>query len=221
MEETRYIYSINPKKIIKFLCGKPIVPAIRNSRSLSLTKEEVRECLKYGTVYRRFANESRNERVTTRNIDRLHNAKFMTEEEYEKFLSSTDTTVEEKPAEESVERGTVLNNDEVTVAVDTKVEEIVPEEIVVEEVVDVEEPTVAVDVQIGKPEDAQVVVEPVEPTVEVTVGEEKKETGYSKEEKRNFYSDKNKKNYGGKNNKHNRNQQQNSETIPTEDIITE
>ena len=85
-EEIRFLYSINPKKLIRFLNGNPIIPPIRTSKTLSLTKEEVRECLKYGSLYRRFANEGVNVRVTLNNIDRLHNAKLMTEEEYENNL---------------------------------------------------------------------------------------------------------------------------------------
>lgn len=82
--ETTYLYSVNPKKIIKDLP----TPPIRSPRSLYLTKDQVRICLKSGTVYRRFAAENRNERVTILNIDRLHNDKFMTEEEYKLFLES-------------------------------------------------------------------------------------------------------------------------------------
>ena len=75
------LYSIHPKKVIKEL---PTLP-IRSPRSLYLTKDQVRICLKYGSVYRRFANEQRNEKVNILNIDRLHHEKFMTEEQYEKY----------------------------------------------------------------------------------------------------------------------------------------
>jgi hypothetical protein len=83
MENERYLYSVNPKKTIKFLKGT--IP-IRAPKSLYLDKDEVRECLKYGSIYRRFANESVNIKVTTANLDRLHNAKYMSEEEFKKFL---------------------------------------------------------------------------------------------------------------------------------------
>ena len=96
--ETTYLYSVNPKKIIKDL---PTLP-IRSPRSLYLTKEQVMICLKSGTVYRRFAAENRNERVTILNIDRLHNDKFMTEEEYKAFLESKTND----------QRGTIINDHE-------------------------------------------------------------------------------------------------------------
>ena len=101
--ETRYLYSINPKRVIKFLGGVQLNPPIRVSKSLNLTKSEVLECLKSGSVYRRFANEGRLARVTLLNVDRLHQAKFMTESEYEKTLSGTlrgTTVVESKVQEE-------------------------------------------------------------------------------------------------------------------------
>lgn len=79
----RYLYSVHPRKPIKNLSN---VPVIRVPKSLSLTLEDVLTCLKSAVVYRRFANENRIERVTILNAERLHNAKFMTEEEYEKFL---------------------------------------------------------------------------------------------------------------------------------------
>ena len=94
--ETTYLYSVNPKKIIKDL---PTLP-IRSPRSLYLTKEQVLICLKSGTVYRRFATENRNERVTILNLDRLHNDKFMTEEEYKTFLESKTND----------QRGTIIND---------------------------------------------------------------------------------------------------------------
>ena len=82
--EQRFLYSVYPKRVIKSIPGT----VIRTAKSLYLNKEEVLICLKNGSVYRRFANESRNEKVTILNIDRLHNAKFMTEEEYEAFLQA-------------------------------------------------------------------------------------------------------------------------------------
>lgn len=83
----RYLYTINPKKIIKRLADEPLNPPLKTPKTLNLTKEQVRDAIRYGSVYRRFANENRNERVTTINIDRLHNAKYMSGEEYEKFVS--------------------------------------------------------------------------------------------------------------------------------------
>lgn len=127
--EVRYAYSINPKKVIKFLSGKPVVPPIRVSKTLLLTKEEALECLRYGSVYRRFANT--NVRVNTLNIHRLHQDHLMSEEEYQKFVS----------AQMGNDRGTISNT---TVTLPTepireesKVDmEVVEENTEVEEVVD-------------------------------------------------------------------------------------
>ena len=102
--EQRYLYSINPKTRIVNIPG---IAVIRSPKSLSLSKDEVVKCLKVATVYRRFANENKIEKVTNLNIDRLHNAKFISEEQWK---------VMNIGAEE--ERGTVVNN---------AVEEIVPE----------------------------------------------------------------------------------------------
>ena len=129
--EIRYAYSINPKKVIKFLSGKPVVPPIRVSKTLLLTKSEVLECLRYGSVYRRFAKEKTNVRVTTLNLDRLHQDHLMSEEEYQKFVS----------AQMGNDRGTISNT---TVTLPTepireesKVDmEVVEEKIEVKEVVD-------------------------------------------------------------------------------------
>lgn len=127
--EVRYAYSINPKKVIKFLSGKPVVPPIRVSKTLLLTKEEALECLRYGSVYRRFANI--NVRVNTLNVHRLHQDHLMSEEEYQKFVS----------AQMGNDRGTISNT---TVTLPTelireesKVDmEVVAENTEVEEVVD-------------------------------------------------------------------------------------
>lgn len=88
--EIRFLYSVYPKKPIKNLLpnGRPI----NSPKTLSLTKEEVLMCMKSGTVYRRFGSINRNERVTTMNLDRLHQRDFVTEEEWKKM---------EKPVEEA------------------------------------------------------------------------------------------------------------------------
>lgn len=192
-EEIRFLYSINPKKLIRFLNGNPIIPPIRTSKTLSLTKEEVRECLKYGSLYRRFANEGVNVRVTLNNIDRLHNAKLMTEEEYEKFLEEEN----EKPQVESdsMNRGTVFDTEE---RVPEPKKETEPTPVTVEE-----EKKVEVSDEIKSD----------------SISEESKEESAENpnQEKRNDYSEKSyhsRKNYGGKNNKHNN-------RIPNQNIVTE
>ena len=108
-DEKRYLYSVSPKKPIKGLLadGRPI----NGPKSLQLTIEEVKKCMNCGSVYRWFANEDRRERVTSLNIERLHNEKFYTEEEYAsaKFDNVAgnngtvvDTKVEAEPVVEEV-----------------------------------------------------------------------------------------------------------------------
>lgn len=112
--ESTYLYSVHPKKIIKGLLEKPI----RTARSLYLTKEQVKVCLKYGSVYRRFANENKIERVLISNIDRLHNEKFMTESEYEQYKKSLTDSM----------RGSVINTDsETTPVLEEKPDTVEPE----------------------------------------------------------------------------------------------
>ena len=191
--ETRYLYSINPKKVIKFLCGNMMKPPIRVSKSLRLTKEEVLDCLKYGSVYRRFANENRIERVTTLNIDRLHNEKFLTEEEYYKMMTTK---------ESDDNRGTVINEEpfveekEVVEQVEEthqEVEDTVEEEIAESEKEDVEfEEDSKEEVEEESVEDTEPTQSPVEEATEES-SEENHETSNNKQQ---YYHNKN---YGGKN----------------------
>lgn len=83
VSEEVYLYTVNPHKIIKGLSG---VSCIRSSKSLYLTKEDVKVCLKSASVYRRFANINKNVRVTIANLDRLHNKEFIEESDYAGFL---------------------------------------------------------------------------------------------------------------------------------------
>lgn len=83
--EEAYLYTVNPHKIIKGLSG---VNCIRSSKSLYLTKEDVKVCLKSASVYRRFANINKNVRVTIANLDRLHNKEFIEESDYAGFLKA-------------------------------------------------------------------------------------------------------------------------------------
>ena len=165
--DVRYLYSVNPKKPIRTIKG---VPVLRTPKSLQLTKEDVRECLKYGSVYRRFANENRIERVTVNSVDRFHNAKFMTEEEYEAFLkanidSKTGTVINTQVVvEESVKEESVV--EEIPVKEETPVEETVEEAVEESDVIEDEvfDDTVSEDI-----------VEEVEEAEEVSVEEPKKQ----------------------------------------------
>ena len=138
MEETRFLYSVFPKKPIKGILedGR----AISSRKSLNLTKEEVQKCMNCGSVYRWFANDNRLERVTTLNIDRLHNAEYLTEEQFKdaKFDSVAGSTgsvtevAKEEPAK--VEEAAPVVEEEPKVeeapalVVEEKVEEVVAEE---------------------------------------------------------------------------------------------
>lgn len=85
----KYIYSVNPRRVISGLSDGT---EIRVNKSLELSKEDVLLCLQKASVYRRFntVTGAGNDivRVTTGNLDRLHNEKYMTEKEYEKFLAA-------------------------------------------------------------------------------------------------------------------------------------
>ena len=124
MEDTRYAYTVNPRRPIRGIAG---IKSVRTGTTLRLTKEEVKIAMKCGHVYRRFANEGINQRVTGDNLDRLHNEKFMNEKEYEEFLHGstakvdTDSKVEEKPSVE-------VSKEETKPVEDTPVQEEVTEE---------------------------------------------------------------------------------------------
>lgn len=116
-----YLYSVSPKKPIRFLCGEAVVPPIRTPRSLQMTLEQVKDCLKYGSVYRRFNEEGRNERVTTANVERLHNANFIEEKDYSECLSKV--VVDEKENNDTDERGTVEITEEVEPTIEANEEQ--------------------------------------------------------------------------------------------------
>ena len=122
MEDIRYVYTVNPRRPIRGIAG---IKSIRTGTTLKLTKEEVKIAMKSGHVYRRFANEGINQRVTGENLDRLHNEKFMSEKEYKEFLNeSTEeikSSVDSKVEEPSVETQEPVKN--------TPVEEKIPEHI--------------------------------------------------------------------------------------------
>ena len=147
-DEVRYLYSVSPKKPIKGLLadGRPI----NSPKSLQLTIEEVKKCMNCGSVYRWFANEDRRERVTALNIERLHNEKFYTEEEYasakfDNVAGNNGTVVDTKVETEPVVEEVAPVVEEVVEEVPAAVEEtpvVVTEEdsANVEETVTVEEP---------------------------------------------------------------------------------
>ena len=89
-ENNMFLYTVKPRKTIIGLSGSTKV--IRTNKSLYLTKEDVYLCLKSATVYRRFANEGFNERVTIDDVDRVHREFYISPEDWKKFQ------VEEKSA---------------------------------------------------------------------------------------------------------------------------
>lgn len=127
----RFLYEIRPIKPIKDLIpGK----GIKAPCSMQLTKEEALHCMKYGSVYRNFSDSGMNPiRVTGSTIDRLHNAKFISEDEWMKKIGKEivseqqeeQSTVEETPVEEIP---VTIPVEEVPVTIEEVVEEVVAEE---------------------------------------------------------------------------------------------
>ena len=147
MEKT-YLYMVHPRKVITGLSG---ATALRSPKSLLLTKEDVIICLQRASVYRRFAQEGMNVRVTIDAVDRLHNDHFIPEDKWdaEKGVEKDAPVVENK-----VEAPVVTPAPEVKE--ELKVEEPVKEEApVVEEKVEevVEEPVVEETNQVEEVED--------------------------------------------------------------------
>ncbi|MCM1215901.1 MAG: hypothetical protein NC548_15450 [Lachnospiraceae bacterium] len=91
--EDRYMYTVVPRTPIRnIIKGK----AITKATNLQLSKEEVKACLKYGAVYRKFYCESNPERVTTANLERLHRKEHLSEREYEALISKTNSESEDE-----------------------------------------------------------------------------------------------------------------------------
>ena len=130
----RFLYEIRPIKPIKDLIpGK----GIKAPCSMQLTKEEALHCMKYGSVYRNFSDSGMNPiRVTGSTIDRLHNVKFISEDEWMKKIGKK--IVSEQQEEESTIEETPV--EEIPVTIEEVVEEntIVKKTPVVEEVVEEE-----------------------------------------------------------------------------------
>lgn len=119
--DERYMYTVVPRSPIRNLIkGKAIIKAT----NLQLSKDEVKECLKYGAVYRKFYCESNSERVTPSNLDRLHRKDHITEKQYEKLMSheSENSIPEEEDTDELLKNG-----EEEQSFTDNKSEETVPQ----------------------------------------------------------------------------------------------
>ena len=184
--EEVYSYQVNTRMpIVGLSVGTLKVPA-----TMKLTKEDVLICVKKAPVFRRFSASDR-ERVGIGNIDRLHRAEHLSEEEYEAMIDKSNDNRGKVEA-------TIINPNEGKIVIDKNppsliadekketpvVEEIKAEESVVEESTPVVEET---------PETIEEVNEVKEVSEEVT--EESTETeGESVEEnnKNNGYNNKKK-----------------------------
>lgn len=133
MEKT-YLYMVHPRKVITGLSG---ATALRSPKSLLLTKEDVKICLQRASVYRRFAMEGINVRVTIDAVDRLHNDHFIPEDKWDAEKGvEIGAPVEEAPVVEEVkeeapvvEEPVVEENNQVEEVVeDVKEEELTPSE---------------------------------------------------------------------------------------------
>lgn len=85
MCENTFLYTVKPRKTIVGLSGSTKV--IRTAKSVYLTKEDVYLCLKNAVVYRRFANEGINERVTIDSVERVHRERYISEKDWPNFLT--------------------------------------------------------------------------------------------------------------------------------------
>ena len=71
MSEAKFRYEIHPRIPMRNVLDKAII----KPTTVELTLDQVKECLKYGPVYRRF-NADHIEKVTLFTIDALHQEKF-------------------------------------------------------------------------------------------------------------------------------------------------
>ena len=78
MEINAFLYMVYPKTVLKNI---PYIGFIFRRGTFKLTKEAVQACMKGATVYRKFSNDF-SEKVTSLNIDRLHNAEYISEEDW-------------------------------------------------------------------------------------------------------------------------------------------
>lgn len=106
MSEAIFLYTVKPRRTIVGLSGSCKV--LRTNKSLYLTKEDVYLCLKNATVYRRFANEGINERVTIDDVERVHREEYIPADKWAEFLAKEaskghGTVVVEDPKENEKE----------------------------------------------------------------------------------------------------------------------
>lgn len=168
MEET-YVYTVVPKRPIRGVVKGKIITKESN---LFLTKDEVLLCLKHGPVYRKFYHPDKPEKVTPSNLDRLHRAEHLTEEQYNALLEKESVDEEEPEVQEEVV-------EESPVEEDVEVEEPAEEVEVIEADVDTED----VDDEVKKVEEEQSSTESEEQTVEDVVLPKKSSSSKKKKKK--------------------------------------
>lgn len=161
MSET-FLYEVVPHRPIRGLVsGK----AITRPMVLLLDREDVIECLKKASVYRRFTVNQR-ERVTLKTVDRFHRKEFISAESFEKLQKYNASKEEEKSVEEEIVESPVEEapiEEELSESVEEA--ETVEDTSVEEEIID--------DSDEGKELEDEVIEE--ESTVTEEVTEEKKE----------------------------------------------
>lgn len=136
MSEAKYRYEIHPRIPMRNVLDKAII----KPTTVELTLDQVKECLKYGPVYRRF-NADHIEKVTLFNIDALHAEKYdssaikneVAKEEPKKpsikFKEEPKPIVEEKVDEKVEEPASVIEDKVEEVKEEASVEESAPEEV--------------------------------------------------------------------------------------------
>lgn len=97
---SKFRYTVTPVGVIKLESLGNV--GIRSPKTLDLTLDEVKVCLKKAKVYRRF-NGSLIKKVTLSNCERLHNEEYISEEDYKDFVIKN----------KSKDRGTVKETEDV------------------------------------------------------------------------------------------------------------
>ena len=156
---SKFRYTVTPVGVIRLESLGNV--GIRSPKTLDLTLDEVKVCLKKGKVYRRF-NGTLIKKVTLSNCERLHNEEFIEEKDYKDFLVSEKSkdrgTVKEAEENKKIAEDTVKNLDNITKEyVDKKAEEFKNESLKAEKEVEEEVPeTVEVNKEEAKVEEPEV-----------------------------------------------------------------
>lgn len=98
----KFKYIVRPSIPIRGVFGR----TIHKETLMELEKEEVKTCLKHGPVFRRF-DLSNSVKVTLLNLDRLHNEKFIPENEWNTETPVVETVTPEVTSEEKEEPAVV------------------------------------------------------------------------------------------------------------------